>query len=41
MRKPPPDKHVFLVFDGEKIQEDMTMNETDIDDLEYIEVHIK
>jgi hypothetical protein len=37
----PEEKHVHLVFDGERLDQDMTVGETDLTDLDTIDVHVK
>lgn len=36
-----PDTAITLMFDGERLEEHVTMEEADIDDMDAIEVHIK
>ncbi|KAI9658806.1 MAG: hypothetical protein M1831_003832 [Alyxoria varia] len=40
-RKIPEGAHVFLMFEGERLSEEDAMMDTDIDDLEEVEVHVK
>lgn len=35
------DKEVFLLFDGERIERDARVEETDLSDMDSVEVHIK
>ena len=41
VRKPPTDKSIFLMFEGEKLQEEDAMQDSEVADLESLEVHIK
>lgn len=40
-RKPPADRKVFLMFDGERLDENEMMGETEVADMDNIDVHIK
>lgn len=40
-RKVPEEKEISLVFDGDKLDGDMTVKDTEIEDMDSLEVHIK
>ena len=39
--KIPPEKEIFLVFDGDKIEPGSTVGDADIGDMDNIDVHVK
>ncbi|KAI0596683.1 hypothetical protein F4775DRAFT_290670 [Biscogniauxia sp. FL1348] len=41
LAKVPPEQHIQLRFDGEVLDDDMTVEEADIGDLDSVEVHIR
>jgi hypothetical protein len=40
-RAVPEEKEVFLVFDGDKLQPDNLISDTEIGDMDNIDVHVK
>ncbi|KAH8815172.1 ubiquitin-2 like Rad60 SUMO-like-domain-containing protein [Xylogone sp. PMI_703] len=41
MRSVPSDKEISIFFDGDKLDPDSTVEDTDLDDMDTVEVHIK
>ena len=40
-REIPPEKEVFLLFDGERLSPQCKVGETEISDMDYIEVYVR
>ena len=35
------DKNISLMFDGERLEPNLTVKQTDIDDMDYIDVYVR